>query len=316
MQNWQPTATLEAIKARAALLQQLRAFFAARGVIEVETPIMARYGVTDVNLEAITATFNATEYYLQTSPEYAMKRLLAQHRCSMFQISKAFRNDESGRLHNPEFTILEWYRVGFDHFALMREVDELLQLVLHTAPARQITYQDLFMEFLQVDPLVATSAELQQCCIANGLDISAPSSMEHDDWLSLLLTHCIEPKLQGRSPWMIYDYPRSQAALARINPDNPTVAQRFEVYINGIELANGYHELGCHQQHRDRFNADNQQRQLQQKPQRGIDEYLLGALQAGLPDCAGVALGFDRLLLLQLGAADLAAVINFPINVA
>lgn len=320
-QYWRPTATFAALQARAELLRTLRNFFATRGVLEVETPVLAQHGVTDVNLEPIIATQampaskTCKKYYLQTSPEYAMKRLLAVHKCCMFQIGKAFRNDEQGKLHNPEFTILEWYRVGFDHFALMNEMDELLQLVLQTRPARQVSYQTLFLEFLQLDPLTASVVELQQCCQRQGIDLYCNSGdMDKDDWLSLLLTHCIEPKLQGDSPWMIYDYPCSQAALAQLNPTQPEVAQRFEVYINGIELANGYHELGNSEQHRERFNQDNKHRLAKGKPQREIDEYLLHALAAGLPACAGVALGLDRLLMLKLGAVEIGSAISFPIN--
>lgn len=313
MQHWQPSAPIEAVIARANLLRQLRDFFNARAVLEVETPLLARYGVTDVHTDNIEVSRSC---FLQTSPEYAMKRLLAAyHQRSIFQIGKAFRAEQAGKSHNPEFTMLEWYRVGFDHLALMQEVDELLQAVLQTKPARILSYQALFQEFLQLDPLTASIAELQQCCSRQGINIHGLEmglEMDRDDWLNLLLTSYIEAKLQGDSPWIIYNYPISQAALAQVDPMDPRVAQRFEVYVRGMELANGYHELTCPEQHRQRFIADNLQRQAKGKPLRELDQYLLSALASGLPACAGVALGVDRLLMLQLSCSDIKEVLNFP----
>jgi lysyl-tRNA synthetase class 2 len=252
-------------------------------------------------------------HYLQTSPEYAMKRLLAAGSGSIYQISKAFRQDESGRFHNPEFTMLEWYRIDFDHHDLMDEMDELLQLVLNTDKAERKSYAEIFQTYLQLDPHAANVEELIACAKQNNLQIEA-NITDKDTWLQLLMSHLIEPKLGEKVPSFIYDYPASQAALARIQPNNPNVASRFEVYFKGIELANGFHELQNATEQRKRFENDLIERQQLNHPHMPIDEYFLAALSHGLPDCAGVALGIDRLAMLASGCEKIADVVSFDFS--
>lgn len=315
---WQPAASLNALRLRAEILTNIRAFFSARDVMEVDTPLMCRASVTDPYIDSIPAIYqahpngNTERFYLQTSPEYAMKRLLAAGSGSIFQLCKAFRQAENGHLHNPEFTMLEWYRTGFDHLQLMSEVDELLQLILHTTPGHLITYQKLFQTFLDIDPLNTTLDALKLCAEQNHINIETVIT-DCDTWLSLLLTHCIEPKLGMDRPCFIYDFPVSQASLARINPDQKTAA-RFEVYYKGMELANGFHELQNADEQRRRFENNNVARVDAQLLPMPIDELFLTALQAGLPNCSGVALGIDRLVMLALGKTTIHDVMSFDLS--
>lgn len=299
--NWQPTASVEALKQRAVLYQKIRQFFAERDVLEVETPLLSPYGVTDIYTENI----KAGNLFLQTSPEYAMKRLLARDKRCIFQISKAFRVDECGSKHQPEFSLLEWYRVNYNHHQLMDEVDELLQLTLNCDQADRYTYQTIFQAYLDLDPL---NCNLSDCLKR----IKSP--IEFDDKeaaLSLLMGEIIEPQLGKQRPVFITDYPASQAALARLSKNNPLVAERFEVYYRGIELANGFHELNDAKAQQQRFLQDQALRAERGLPFREIDPRLIAALQHGLPDCAGVALGIDRLLMLMLGSQTITDVISF-----
>lgn len=309
--HWQPSASINNLRLRAELIATIRRFFAERGVLEVDTPLLCHSTATDPHIHSLR-TANNPPYYLQTSPEFAMKRLLAAGAGSIYQLAKAFRGDEQGRHHNVEFTILEWYRVGFNHHQLMDEMDELLKAVLKTDSADRCTYADLFQRHLQLDPHRSTVTELQQCAQAQGLtDFTPDDPNDKDFWLHLLLSHCIEPQIGQDKPLFITDFPVSQAALAKIRPGDPPVAERFEVYYRGVELANGYHELTHANEQRRRFIADNQQRQARQLPQIPIDEYLLAALQHGMPECAGVALGVDRLIMLATGASSISEVISF-----
>lgn len=298
MMEWQSAASLAALHRRAHLLQQVRSFFYERDVLEVETPLLSRAGVTDPSIEPFVVSSGralSEPRYLQTSPEYAMKRLVAQFAVPMFQICKAFRDDEVGRRHNPEFTLLEWYRPGFDHHALMDEVIDLIHSILGELPVVRISYQGLFEKHLSVNPHLATIDELRELAI-NRLQGVDQLHGDSDFWLNLLLTHLIEPKLQGLH--VVYDYPASQAALARTARVNGvTVAQRFEVYCNSVELANGYFELSDANEQRERFERDNGLRQQRGQSALPIDEALLAALAHGLPSCSGVALGIERLLL-------------------
>ncbi|OUS29897.1 elongation factor P lysine(34) lysyltransferase [Thalassotalea sp. 42_200_T64] len=321
--NWQASANLENLKKRADVLATIRAFFAERNVLEVDTQALSHATVTDLHLVSFETQFlraganenSATTLYLQTSPEFAMKRLLASGSGCIYQICKAFRNEESGRFHNPEFTILEWYRVGFDHFALMREVSQLVERILKCQPAEHFTYQQVFINHVGVDPLQCTMADLQQAVLAHQL---------HADWvvqehnldtlLQYLFSELVEPKIGQRVPCVVYNFPASQAALAKISSDDNRVAERFELYFKGIELANGFHELTDSVEQKQRFEADNRLRQsynLQTKP---IDKNLLQALTHGFPDCAGVALGIDRLVMLTVDARAIDDVIAFPVN--
>lgn len=305
--TWEPSATLPNLRLRAKLLSRIRQFFAARDVLEVETPLLSQYTVTDEHIES----FKTATHYLQTSPEYAMKRLLAAGSGSIFQICKAFRHDESGCRHNPEFTLLEWYRTGFNHHDLMNEVDALLQLLLGAAPAQRISYQQLFLNTCAIDPLECDVRALQQCAAEHELNMTAPIN-DKDTLLQLLLSHVIEPELGFKAPLFIYDFPAAQAALARINASDPRVAERFEVYIQGFELANGFHELTDAQQQRQRFQAQQAQRQKLKRTAVAIDQRFISALAHGLPACAGVAVGLDRLLMILADTKNIDDVLTFP----
>jgi lysyl-tRNA synthetase class 2 len=316
--SWCPTASLAALKKRAAIYSQIRQFFAERSVLEVETPLMSYATVTDPHIISIPATFKTIGsskeqiVYLQTSPEYAMKRLLAAGSGSIYQITKAFRQGEIGRLHNPEFTMLEWYRLGFDHHQLMDEMDALLSLILQTPAAERMTYGNAFEQYVGVNPHLATIDELQS--IVKKHAIPFDHTMEKNGWLDLLFTHCIEPHLGKDRPFFMYDFPASQAALAKIRLENPPVASRFEVYFKGVELANGFHELQDATEQRRRFEANQIYRNEYHLPSIPLDENFLSALEHGLPECAGVALGLDRLILLTLNAEKIADVLSFAFN--
>lgn len=318
--TWQPTATLEYLQQRAQILADIRGFFAERQVLEVDTPTMASAGVTDVHLDNFTTRFVGPGHaaglalYLQTSPEFHMKRLLAAGFGAIYQIAKAYRNEEAGRLHNPEFTMLEWYRPGFDHQQLMDEMADLLQLVLGKGTPTRMTYQQAFLDTLGVCPLTASLAVLRQAGLGLGADDLVAVEEHRDTLLQLLFALGVEPRIGQQLPCFVYDFPASQAALARLNPADPRVAERFEVYFKGIELANGFHELTDATEQRRRFELDNQARIERGLSVRPIDEYLLAALHHGLPQCAGVALGIDRLVMLALKAESLEQVIAFPVT--
>ncbi len=315
--HWQPTASLSALQKRAAILKIIRTFFAERNVLEVETPLLSHGTVTDPYVRGIPATYQSHAHaeprtlYLQTSPEYAMKRLLAAGSGSIYQICKAFRQDDTGRLHNPEFTLLEWYRLGFDHHQLMDEMDALLQAVLETPRAERICYADAFQKHLGIDPHVISLKELQ-ALTQQHVQLNAPIE-EKDVLLDVLLTHCLEPHFGQSKPLFLYDFPASQAALAQIQeqPGESSLASRFEVYYKGIELANGFHELQHPVEQKNRFLKDLGYRARHHIPSVPMDERLLAALSHGLPDCSGVALGLDRLLMLALGYENMAEIISF-----
>lgn len=312
MTHWKPSASLQNLKARAQLLSTIRGFFAEREVLEVDTPALSHHGVTDRYMRSMTAEVSsARSAFLQTSPEYAMKRLLAAGYGSIYQICKAFRQDEVGAKHNPEFTMLEWYRLGFDHFQLMDEVFELVTEVLGPKQRRDFTYQQVFLDYLEIDPLTISNDELERFARSNlG---SLPEDLERDDFLSLLFEDKVEPRLgRDNSVCLIYDYPASQAALARISETDSRVAHRFELYIEGHELANGFYELADCEQQLARFKADNQWRKSNRLPEIDIDQRFIAALEHGLPECSGVALGLDRLLMIKLNTKDIQDVIAFP----
>ncbi|MEP6389841.1 MAG: EF-P lysine aminoacylase EpmA [Halioglobus sp.] len=314
MPAWQPSASLAQLRSRSALLSQLRHFFTQREVLEVETPLLCRFGVTDPSLEPLKVQYGASlaegERYLQTSPEYAMKRLLAQYPEPIFQISRAFRDGEAGALHNPEFSLLEWYRPDWNHHQLMEEVAELCMTCLGDKTVSRYTYRELFHAYLNIDPFIETDTALRALA-GQHIDIGSMQG-ERDLWLDLLLSHLIEPQLRTSGLCFVYDYPASQAALARVDTAGEyDVGHRFELYVDGVELANGYWELGDASEQRARFEADNARRRAAGQSERPIDPYLLEALKAGLPDCSGVALGVDRLLMLQTGCEDIRDVLAF-----
>ena len=322
--NWQATLTWQNAQKRAAVLQQIRQFFAERKVVEVETPALSQGTVTDVYLDAFTCKYNfladspadqSAELYLQTSPEFHMKRLLASGYGCIFQIAKAFRHEESGRNHNPEFTMLEWYRIGFDQFDLMHEVADLLKLVLEGNKALFSSYQDIFINTVSVDPLATTFAELVG--VLNKHDKSADWIVEMNDpdlLLQFIFTEIIEPTIGIDQPQFIYDFPIAQASLAKRSSDDPRVAQRFECYFKGIELVNGFNELTDANEQVARFEEDNAKRAAQGLPIKPIDKNFIAALQHGLPQCSGLALGIDRLVMLALDIKEISEVQSFSIE--
>lgn len=302
------------------MLGQTRAFFAERGVLEVETPVLSAGAVTDPQIESLTTRVLGfpQAFYLSTSPEFPMKRMLASGSGDIYQICKVFRDGETGRWHNPEFTMLEWYRLGFDDAALMSEVEQLVGSLL--APQRRLpgaerlSYAAALQRHAGVDAHRADERELAAAAAAHGIVCDA--TLDRDARLDLLMGLVVGPRLGVERPTFVCDYPASQASLARLKPGSPSVAARFEFYVDGIELANGFHELSNAGEQRARFLGDLATRRDRGQPTPRMDEGLLGALDAGLPDCAGVALGFDRLAALAIGASGLAEAMAFPIQLA
>lgn len=314
MTDWRPTASFDVLRLRAELLKRLRAFFDARGVLEVETPALSHAGATDRHLASFRIDAAQSSFYLHTSPEFPMKRLLAAGAGDIWQICKVFRAGEAGRFHNPEFTLIEWYRIGFDHRRLMKEVAELVCELVPTVGGEPeyLTYRDAFLRHAQIDPFQAEPAQCRTALMQTGREPPPESALDVDGWLDLLAGERVYPALGHGHVTFVYDYPVSQAALARVRAGDPPVAERFEAFVNGVELANGFHELADPGEQRRRFERDLQQRGADNLPMMPIDERLLQALGHGLPDCAGVALGFDRLMMLAAGAGSIADVIAFP----
>ncbi len=314
---WQPSASLEVLKQRASLLAKIRRFMADRDILEVETPVLSHAGNTDPNLNSFTCRFKPSDpaadlLYLHTSPEFAMKRLLAADSGPIYQICRVFRDEELGRQHQPEFTMLEWYQPGFDHHVLMDEIAELLVSLGFGVPGRR-SYISAFEAATGRDPYRATDLQLQQLAQQHGLQ----GSHHHRSLLlDFLFSTRVMPGLGQDGPEFIVDFPVCQAALARIREDDPPVAERFELLIRGMEIANGFHELTSATEQRARFSADNRQRQAQGRPVVKLDEQLLAALAHGLPDCAGVAVGIDRLLMQILGYDSIDKVVTFTFNQA
>lgn len=320
--NWRPAASFEVLKTRARMLHGIRAFFAEQNVLEVETPCLARSSISDPHLHSFQTRFVGQSLYLQTSPEFFMKRLLAAGSGDIYQLARVFRDDESGSRHNPEFTLLEWYRLGLSHHQLMDEIERLLlQLVnqlgaeVNTTDIRRLSYQQAFVDAIDIDPLVCNVKVLQQR--AQQLAIDIPVGMARDDkdmWLDWLLTQAVAPGFARNRFTFIYDYPASQAALARISEQDARVAHRFELFYGELELANGFYELTNAHEQRDRFEQENQQRLNLGLAEVALDEYLLTALEYGLPECSGVAIGLDRLLMVVLGKNQLSEVLSFPLD--
>lgn len=314
---------LSALKTRAALYHCVRQFFAERGVLEVETPILSQAGNTDPNIESFVTEFTGhrdagpVRRWLRTSPEFPLKRLLAAGAPDCYELGRVFRNGEAGSRHNPEFTMLEWYRLGLDHRQLAEEVIALVQaalaLVGRQATVQRLSYRDWFLQGLGLDPLLASAESLQAAL--GDIQINA-DGLSRDDWLDLLITHRLSVAVDPNLLQLIYDYPASQCALARLRTDfdgadSVTVAERFELMLGGVELANGYHELNNAPEQRQRFLNDHAVRAVRGLPLPDLDEALLAALP-DLPDCAGVAMGMDRLLLTMLGETDLRHLLAFP----
>jgi lysyl-tRNA synthetase class 2 len=314
---WQPTATLAALKTRAAILARAREFFTQHAVMEVETPILSGAAVSDPQLHSLHTQVAGLRgpRYLHTSPEYAMKRLLAAGSGDIYQVCKAFRDEEQGRWHNPEFTMIEWYRLGFDDAALMNEVEALLAHMLlglrNLMAAERLSYSAALQRHAGVDAFASSDHDLALAALRHG--IHCDSALERDAKLDLLMGLVVGPRLGFERPCFVCDYPASQAALARLKPGN-TVAARFELYLDGVELANGFHELAQATEQRGRFMADLDLRRARGQVQPPVDENLLAALAHGLPDCAGVALGFDRVVAIALGATRLSEAMSFSID--
>ena len=320
--TWQPNISINNLKKRAQIIAKIRAFFASKDVIEVETPALSQATVTDLHLQSFSTKFFGTnaamqnsELHLQTSPEFAMKRLLCAGSGCIYQISKAFRNEEAGRFHNPEFTMLEWYRVDFDHFQLMNELSELLIHILDCEKAEQVTYQQLFIKYVGVDPLACSLDELKNSIKVHQLNADWVLNEDNfDTLLQYLFSELVESKIGKERPCLVYNFPASQASLAQISIDDKRVAQRFELYFKGMELANGFNELRDASEQKLRFKAENQLRTNSGKDSKAIDANFIAALEHGLPKCAGVALGVDRLIMIALNQTHIENVISFSVN--
>ena len=316
MTNWKPGASSKALKQRAELFANLRAFFSDKGIIEVETPVLAGAPVTDLHIQSLTTEISfgnsSKTFYLQTSPEFAMKRLLADNPEPIYQIGKVFRDDPVSKHHNPEFTMLEWYRPGFSLEQLMDEVGELLAPLLESDSFPKFSYRELFETHLNINPHQVGAEEISSIA-QERIELSV-SELEKTDYLQLLMTTVIEPQLP--STCFVYDYPKEQASLAVIgkNVARDIVAKRFEVYCQGMELANGYYELIDVAEQRRRFEADNNARQAHGLEVYPIDEKFLAALESGMPSCSGVALGIDRLFMAMYNIEYIDQVISFSLD--
>lgn len=318
--NWQPSAPIANLLKRAELVARIRRFFSDRGLLEVETPAMSQATVTDIHLVPFETRFvgpgaaGGLPLYLMTSPEYHMKRLLAAGSGPIFQLCRSFRNEEAGRHHNPEFTMLEWYRPHYDMYRLMNEVDDFLQQMLDCDRAETVSYQQVFLRHTGLDPLSAEKALLHDAALKHNLDGAVSPEDDRDTLLQLLFAMVVEPAIGRDKPTFVYHFPATQAALAEISTEDHRVADRFEVYFKGIELANGFRELTDGREQRQRFVQDNRKRAALDLPQQPVDEHLLAALEHGIPECSGVALGVDRLIMLALKAERLSDVIAFPVD--
>jgi lysyl-tRNA synthetase class 2 len=324
--DWKPTADIDALRLRAALYALIRTFFSTRDVLEMETPILSAAGNTDPNIASFCLNADGRSgqprRWLRTSPEFALKRMLAAGVGDCYELGRVFRLGETGRNHNPEFSMLEWYRVGWDHRRLMREVAELvtaaLTLVGRGLRVRECSYRDLYRDMLGLEVFAADDADDDATLRAALGDIAIdPSGLRRDDWLDLLMTHRIQPQLRTDELLLVYDYPASQCALAKVRDDSKgefPVAERFEAYLGPLELANGYHELTDASEQHERFQRDLRVRRQRSDPLPAIDEQLLAALESGLPQCAGVALGVERLLMAMSGAQGISGVIAFPFD--
>ncbi len=317
--SWQSTASKDIIIERALMLKNIRAFFDARDVIEVETPLLSHYSATDPHLDSLRSSFREQVCYLNTSPEYAMKRLLADHQQAIYQVCKAFRDDELGPHHNPEFTMLEWYRPGYDMLQLMDELGELIKMLFQSSAIKpefeRLSYQQAFEKVAGFDPHRITSSECYQFAVNNSVEIPQGLTAVDDvnDWLDWLLTQRVLPAFKRDSFTFLYDYPASQCALAKIknNAQQVAVAKRFELFFGETELANGFHELTDADEQLRRFQQENKRRKLTGKKLACIDENFIAALSHGLPDSSGVAVGLDRLLMVLVQSKNIDQVLSF-----
>jgi elongation factor P--(R)-beta-lysine ligase len=313
MNDWKPTASIATLEVRASMLRAARDYFAATRTLEVETPTLSAAAVTDVHLASVEASPCNSKSYLHTSPEYAMKRLLAAGCGDIWQVCRVYRDGESGRWHNPEFTIIEWYRLGIDHHSLMSDVERLISTMLppsrHFDSAERLTYREAVQLHAGVDAFDDPTAVLIARLESAEIEVPASVRDDRDACLDLIMSTLVGPQLGRERLTFIYDYPASQAALAQVRGH---VASRFEAYLDGIELANGFHELGVADEQRARFAADLDERARRGLPIVPMDERFLAALEHGMPECSGVALGFDRLVMCAVGAGHIDDVLAFP----
>ncbi len=315
--DWAPTASLATLRQRARMLEIARGHFSATGSLEVETAVMVQAGVTDVHLESleVRSADGSSAGYLHTSPEYAMKRLLAAGAPDIHQVCRVFRQGERGRRHNPEFTMVEWYRLGIDHHALMQDVERLLRALIEpfrtVGPTQRVTYRDAFGEALGIDPLGTDTARLRDALLAARIDVPESIRDERDSLLDLAMATLVAARFAPDAITFLYDFPASQAALAQVRGP---VASRFEAFWGDLELANGFHELGDAAEQAARFEADRAERARRGRPDREPDTRFIAGLAAGLPACAGVALGFDRVVMIATAAGSIDEVVAFPVE--
>lgn len=313
---WRPYADKRLIKLRAETYIKIRQFMAERNILEVETPVLSHATVTDMQLNSFRSEYSSPQsnsgkiLYLQTSPEYAMKRLLASGTGAIYQISRVFRNEEQGKLHNPEFTMLEWYQPGYGHHQLMQELELFLNLFAMNH-CEKISYGEIFLEHTGLDPHTCDTNELKSMAQQHGLSSTIE---ERSVLLDFIFSDKITSTLGNTRPMFVYDYPACQCALAKLSNSTPKVAERFELFINGMEIANGFHELTDADEQLARFEQDLTLRKKENRPDLPIDHLFLDALKQGLPDCAGVAVGIDRLLMVMTGINDICEVLGFPIE--
>lgn len=319
--NWQPNATIINLKKRSLIISKIRKFFFKRNVLEVETPCLSKNTVTDVNICSFKTKYfkygkkYSKTLYLNTSPEFHMKRLLAAGIGAIYQICHVFRNEEFGRYHNPEFTMLEWYRPSYNMYNLMEEVNALFKYILKCKDADILSYQQIFMNYLKIDPLSNDETKLFKIAEKFGIKNVIPLKKENkDSILQLLFTLGIESKIGKKKPIFIYHFPASQAALSTINQKDKRVSERFEVYYKNIEIANGFFELTNEKEQKKRFDLDNVLRKKANLPKQKIDLNFLNALNYGLPNCSGVALGIDRLIMLALNTSCIQEVLSFSVE--
>ncbi len=316
--DWKPSASIQHLLKRAKIMAEIRQFFTERGVLEVETPAMSEFSVTDVHLSTFSTQFlppfssQAKTLHLITSPEYHMKRLLACGSGAIFQLCRVFRNEEVSKRHNPEFTMLEWYRPHFDMYRLINEVDDLLQQILDCEPAESFSYQFVFQTYVGLDPLSATKAQLVAKAREHGLQCDEDE--QRDTLLQFLFSEVVEANIGKERPTAVYHFPATQAALAQISTEDHRVAERFEFYYKGLELANGFHELSDAKEQIRRFEQDNVLREAMGLPPQQLDSRFLDALKAGMPNCSGVALGVDRLMMIAMNADSIDQVMAFGVE--
>lgn len=307
-----PESRIQNLKDRACMLSKVRSFFSLKNILEVDTPILSHSAPIDEHIDIMSVNLQGSTGYLHSSPEYAMKRLLSLGIGDIFQLSHVFRLGEVGRFHNPEFTMIEWYRTSLSFEAFIEETVELVRLFIGSYPYKYISYRNAFLKYAHIDYLNASVQDLLNCASSHGINLSSPSSWDLDSLLQLLMGSVIEPNLGKEEITVLWDYPSSQAALAKTEQKGEEkVAKRFELYFQGIELANGYLELTEAKEQKSRFLHSNEKRIMAGKPSLPIDELFLSALEKGFPECCGVAVGFDRLLMLKQNAASLKEILPF-----